>query len=659
MIHPAIVYFLGAIIFWFFLRKRDNYPKAKYFFLLFIPFFAFLQIIFLRGNYLKPQTAYFVRIFDSPFLLFYVDRLNLFFGYIFSLLAFFVILYSFQVKENLYFPLSFFYIGSSLGAIFAGEYLVFFIFLELMALSSTFLIWLGFTLKVHPEGDVHPRAGNGEREESLKAGFRYLLFHLFAGLCLFAGILIEYVNTYLATGRFGLNLLTTPTTKLSFVLILLGIGINACFIPFHTWLPDAYPKASFHTSVLLSIFTTKTAVYALARIFPGVNFLAYMGALMAIYGVTFALMQNKMRKLLSYHIVSQVGYMVAAIGLGGDLGVNGGLFHALNNILYKSLLFMCAGAVIYNLGEEKLSNLGYLFERMPITTFTALIGAFSIAGIPLFNGHISKIIISESAHGNETIYFLLKIATIGTWLSFLKFIYFGFLRKTMQTDLHGFKQMRISFPRIKYSNPHPYLEAELPLSMLVSMVSLALFCFFTGVYPKIVMQVLPYPLKKINFYSLGNITSAMQVYLVGLLVFVLLKEYFAPRRVFLLDLDYYYRKFVSSFLWFCRRIIAPLDRGYTLGLEKLIPYAKETWMISKEEGNVEKLIVNGSGLLERISERINSFDRNVIDGAVNRLGKIIFLLARKLRYIQTGYAQNYATIMFFCLIVLIFFLVIF
>jgi multicomponent Na+:H+ antiporter subunit D len=632
--HPTVVYFLGAIILWFFREK-----KVKNFFLLFVPLLVFLQVIFL-----KPQTAYFIHIFDFPVLLFYVDRLNLFFGYIFSLVAFFVVLYSFRVKENIYFSLAFFYIGSSLGAVFSGEYLTFFIFLELMAISSTFLIWLGFTKT---------------REETLKAGFRYLLFHVFAGVCLFAGILIEYLNAYFATGKFGLNLLTTPTTKLSFAFILLGIGINACFIPFHTWLPDAYPRTSFYVSVLLSIFTTKTAVYALARIFPGVNFLTYIGALMAIYGVTFAIIQNEMRKLLSYHIISQVGYMVAAIGLGGDLGINGGLFHALNNILYKTLLFMCAGAVIYRLSEEKLSNLGHLSEKMPITTFTVLIGAFSIAGVPLFNGHISKIIISESAHGNETIYFLLKIATIGTWLSFLKFIYFGFLRKTMQTDLHGFKQMKISFPRIKYSNPHPYLEAELPLTMLIPMVILAFFCFFTGVYPKLVIQILPYPLKEIIFYSLKNITSAMQVYLVGLLIFTLLNTYFVPGKVIFLDLDYYYRKVVASFLCLCRKVIAPLDVAYTSSLEKLIPYAKETWMVSKEEGNVEKIIVNGSGLIVRTSERVAFFDQNVIDGTVNHLGKIIVLWAKKLRHIQTGYLQNYATVMFFFLIVLIFFLVIF
>ena len=183
------------------------------------------------------------------------------------------------------------------------------------------------------------------------------------------------------------------------VLIVLGIGVNIAFIPLHTWLPDAYPRANFVASVFLSVYTTKAAVYLLARAQPGTEFIAFMGAIMAVYGVIFAVFQNDMRRLLSYHIVSQVGYMVAGIGilgwLGaadavGQLGLNGGMAHLFNHILYKALLFMAIGVIIWKTGENALSRVGGLQKKMPVTAIAFWIAAFSIAGVPLFNGFVSK-----------------------------------------------------------------------------------------------------------------------------------------------------------------------------------------------------------------------------------------------------------------------------
>ncbi len=417
----------------------------------------------------------------------------------------------------------------------------------------------------------------------------------------------------------------------------------------------------------MSVYTTKTAVYALARIFPGVNLLAYIGALMAIYGVTLAVMQNEMRKLLSYHIISQVGYMVCAIGLGGDLGVNGGVAHALHHILYKSLLFMCAGAVIYRLGEERLSDLGGLAKRMPLTTLTCLIASFSIAGLPFFNGYISKTIITEVAHQthNYAICLILKLATIGTWLSFLKLTYFCFLRRKENVEVR-----------------------EVPLNMNIAMLAVAFLCFLTGIYPKFVLGILPYPMEEMHFYSSLRLFSAPQIYLTALIIFFLLKKYFAPRKVIILDLDYFYKKFihflsivckvitkidaaytgvivirlskkvVSLFIRLCKNI-AKFDAIYTLDIERLIPYARETTLISVEEGRVERIIANGNGLIVRSSERLALFDKEIIDGTVNRIGSLAISIGKKLRHIQTGYVQNYAAVMFFLLLVILTFYLIF
>jgi len=649
IMHPGLIYFVGAVLLLLWEITQRKGVRIRKFIVFFIPLLALIQTIVL-----KPPTAWLTRLFDLPLIFFYVDKMSLFMGYIFVLIGFLAIIYAFKIEDNLFFIFSFLYIGSSLGVLFAGDYLTFFIFWEIMALAPTFLIWQGARTPLLSSRPL--RAGYLGGEEALKAGYRYLIFHLIGGLFLLAGIIIEFTYRPFLPGDPATFLVTTPTTNLSSILILIGIGVNAAFILLHTWLPDAYPKAPFTASVLMSVYTTKTAVYALARLFPGVNLVAYLGTLMAIYGVTFALMQNNMRKLLSYHIISQVGYMVASIGLGGDLGVNGGLAHALHHILYKGLLFMCAGAVIYRLGEERLANLGDLFKKMPITTFTALVASFSIAGLPLFNGFISKTIISETAHQthNYTVYLILKLASVGTWLSFLKFTYFGFLRKETGDKL----------PHYSSVGAGPQLPIkEVPWNMQISMLTVAFLCFLTGLYPKLVMSILPYPmggdyLSGLHFYSGHNLLSAAQIYLITLFIFWLSKEYFAPHEIETLDFDYFYKSAYGGFIWSCKTIFTKFDTLYTQSVEKVLPYARESWGISIEEGSVEKIIKNGGGLIVQTSERISSFDQDIIDGTVNRIVSFIVDIGKKLRKIQSGYLQNYASIIFLALLLLILFLLI-
>ncbi|MHC1610353.1 MAG: proton-conducting transporter transmembrane domain-containing protein, partial [Candidatus Methanospirareceae archaeon] len=356
-IPPAFIYILGAALLPLFGRG-----EARKVFLIALAVLGLIGVAVL-----EPQTSWVIGVLPGIDLtLLYADRLSLIMGYIFGLIGAIAILYSLDtVKETGQYICGLLYLGSALGAVFAGDFFTLYVFWEIMAFSSLGLIWY--------EGS----------ERAWNAGMRYILFHIFGGCALLGGIIIHYVNTgAIAVGpvEFGWG----------YLLMLIGIGVNTAFIPLHVWLPDSYPEATIAGAVFLCVYTTKTGVYVLARTFPGVKAVAYMGGVMCLYGVVFALMQNDVRKLLSYHIVSQVGYMVAGVGIGTYIGINGGIAHVFNHILYKALLFMCMGAVIYSTGRRNLTDLGGLAKKMPVTMITCMIAAFSISGVPGFNGYISK-----------------------------------------------------------------------------------------------------------------------------------------------------------------------------------------------------------------------------------------------------------------------------
>jgi len=244
-------------------------------------------------------------------------------------------------------------------------------------------------------------------------GLRYLLVHLFGGSLLLAGILGQ-VQT---TGGIALQLLEAG--RLSSWLILGGIAVNAAIPPLHAWLSDAYPRATVTGAVFLSAFTTKSAVYLLARVAPGWEILIALGVIMALYGVIFAVLANNIREILAYHIISQVGYMVAGVGIGTPLALNGAVAHAFSHILYKALLFMGAGMVLHATGRSRLTELGGLAGKMPLTLWLYMVGAFSISGFPLFNGFISKSMVVSAALDAryQATYLLLVLASVGTFLS--------------------------------------------------------------------------------------------------------------------------------------------------------------------------------------------------------------------------------------------------
>ncbi len=324
-IHPALFFFLGALL----LPLIKG--KAKKGFILLVPVCAIVAVAMAKyGSYGAYHFVGVEGLFGR------VDKLSMVFAWVFVIMAFLGALYALHREEDGHHMAGFFYVGASLGAIFAGDYLTLFIFWEIMAFSSVFLIWYR------------------KEKKSIEAGFRYLLFHVFGGLLFFTGMMLYYAKT----GSFVFTSILPANASWPEYLILAGFALNAAVLPLHAWLPDAYPEASVEGAVFLCAFTTKTAVYVLARGFTGFEILAIMGTAMTVFGVCYAVIENDIRRVLAYHIISQVGYMVAGVGIGTEMAVNGASAHAFAHILYKALLFMGAGAVLYVTGTAKLTPSG-------------------------------------------------------------------------------------------------------------------------------------------------------------------------------------------------------------------------------------------------------------------------------------------------------------
>lgn len=477
-------------------------PVKKVYMLL-IPVITFIEL-----STLEHQTSYVYNFLDFSIILLQVDRLSLVIGYIFVIIGFLAILYSLHVKEDGQILAAYSYVGSALGVVFAGDFFTLFVFSEIMAFTSLALIWYN------------------KETRSIDAGFRYILMHIFAGLCLFAGIIIHYMTT-------GSIEITRIESGITAPLFFIGVGLNTAFILIHTWLPDSYPKSTITGAVFLSVYTTKTGVYVLARVLPGYDAVAYMGGAMVLYGVVFALLQNDTRKLLSYHIVSQVGYMVAAVGIGTALAINGGIAHVFNHILYKALLFMCMGAVIFGTGRTHLTELGGIWRKMPVTMIACMIAAFSISGLPGFNGFVSKgmIIMAAGLEHMPMLQLALILGSIGTFLSFLKLTYFVFFKK-----------------------PKEEIEAkEVPLHMQTAMGITAFLCVLFGLYPKLLFNILPFEFAKYHIeyhtFSIGHIAGTSQLMMMTAIVFFLGLKYFEPHRKITLDVDWFYRKCGTWLIW--------------------------------------------------------------------------------------------------------------
>lgn len=520
-IPPAFLFIIGAIL----IPLLKGRIRQAY--LLFLPVAAYLNLLNMPEG-----TAYVLNFLNYELVFARVDGLSKAFGYIFVIITFAGFLFSLHLKESREHVAGAIYAGCALGAVFAGDYITLFIFWEIMAIAAAFIIWGSKT-----------KASNG-------AGFRYILVHLAGGLFLLIGIILQISSTGSTEFSFtGLN-------GIGAYFILLGFAVNAAIPPLHAWLPDAYPEAPVTGAVYLTAFTTKTAVYVLARGFAGEEILMWAGAIMAVYGVTFAMLQNNMRRLLSYHIVSQVGFMVCGIGIGTQLAINGAVAHAFSHILYKALLFMSTGSVIYVTGKTMLSQLSGndLYKTMPVTLILYLIGAFSISGVPLLNGFISKsmTVYAAGMEKEAIIYLMLTFASVGTFLSVaLKLCYFAWFGKRTEHTI-----------TVQAKEP--------PLNMLLGMGLTAFLCFFMGIYPKVLYDILPFAVDY-EPYKAAKVLSTSSLLLFTALGFMLLRNKIIPAPKISLDTDWFYRKGADAFMWFISNPMARLSAGVSKIVFETIP----------------------------------------------------------------------------------------
>ena len=448
-----------------------------------------------------------------------VDPLSLAFGYIFHIAAFIAALYALHVRDTIQHVTAMLYVGSAIGAVFAGDLITLFIYWEITALASVFLIFVSRTQRAY------------------QAGIRYLIVQIGSGVLLLAGILLHYHDS----GSLSFDQLIGPDGNLSDAsagvwLIFAAFGIKCAFPLLHNWLQDAYPQATVTGAVFLSAFTTKLAVYALARGFPGTEVLIGIGVVMTLFPIFFAVIENDLRKVLCYSLNNQLGFMVVGVGIGTELALNGAVAHAFVHILYKALLFMSMGAVLYRTGTIRASDLGGLYRSMPWTAAFCIVGAMSISAFPLFSGFVAKsLTMSAVTEGYYMLTFIgLLIASAGVMEhSGIKIPYFAF-----------------------FGHDSGIRCKEAPWHMCLAMGVAAVLCIAIGWFPQPLYALLPYPVVYQPYADFGHSVTQLQLLLFAALAFVVLKRtgmYPAEQASLNLDTDWLYRRVAPRVI---RQIVA-------------------------------------------------------------------------------------------------------
>jgi len=426
-----------------------------------------------------------------------VTTIGQLFATVFSLMALVGGIFAYKQASTLELSAAFVYAGSAIGVTLSGDLITLFIFWEIMAIGSTLVIWAA------------------QHEGAYRASIRYLLIHLFGGLLLMAGIAGHVIET----GSIRFEALSLDS--IAQYLILAGFLINAGAPPLSAWIADAYPEASPSGTVFLSAFTTKTAVFTLLVAFPGTWLLIPIGIYMIFYGIIYALLENDMRRILAYSIVNQVGFMVTGIGLGTEMALNGAAAHAFAHIIYKALLLMSAGAVLYRTGKRRCTDLGGLYQTMPWTALLGIIGALAISSFPFTSGFVTKSMIAQSAADQHLaiVWFALAAASAGVFLhAGIKFPWFVFFQKD--------------------SGMRP---PEAPRNMLLAMTIFAAFCIGLGVYPEPLYAILPFEVAY-QAYTAAHLVAYFQLLLFAGLAFFVMLPMMKRTLTISLDFDWFYRK---------------------------------------------------------------------------------------------------------------------
>ena len=441
-----------------------------------------------------------------------VDKLSMMFGYLFHLASFIAVLYALHVKDTVQHVAGLAYAASAVGAVFAGDLLTLFVFWELLALTSVFLIWARRT------------------ERAYSSGMRYLIIQVLSGVLLLAGLLIfAQVNDSLLFNQISLQ--HDGIAQIGAWLIFFAFGIKCAFPFMHTWLTDAYPEATPSGTVFLASFTTKVAVYAFARGFPGEEILVWIGVTMACFPIFFAVIENDLRRVLAYSLINQIGFMIVGIGIGTAIALNGAVAHAFNDVIFKGLLMMTMGAVLHMTGKINGSELGGLYKSMPKTTILCIVGAASISAFPLFSGFVSKSMIMAAAvaEGYDVVWLLLLFAAAGVFHhAGIKIPYFAF-----------------------FAHDSGIRTTEPPKNMLIAMTLAAIACVVLGSFPaQTVYALLPWE-HSYQPYDVTHVLTQLQLLFFSALAFVWLnlRNMYPPELPSTnLDTDWFYRRLAPNVL---------------------------------------------------------------------------------------------------------------
>ncbi len=505
---PGLILCLGGLLI---PLLRGNVQRAL---ALALPILSFANLVGWGFTGIESGISHQFEVMGYTLVMARVDKLSLIFGYIFHIAAFLSVIYSLHVDDAKQMASGTIYAGAGIGAVFSGDLISLFIFWEITAFTSVFLIW----------------AANNERAN--KAAIRYLVVQVASGVLLLAGAILHYQSTgSLAFGSLDqVGAFTEHIGQAGVQLILLSFAIKCAFPFLHNWLQDAYPKATATGTVFLSAFTTKLAVYTLIRGFAGFEPLIYVGVVMTLFPIFFAVVENDLRKVLAYSLNNQLGFMVVAVGVGSEMAINGACAHAFAHILYKALLFMSMGAVLHRVGTTKASQLGGLYRSMPVTAICCIIGAASISAFPLTSGFISKALTLQGVidAGHAWIWGGLLIASAGVM-----------------------EHSGIKIPFFAFFGHDSGIRCErAPLNMQIAMVITAALCLVIGCMPGQLYALLPYA-TEYKPYTGAHIVTQFQLLLFAMLAFVILMKYWGypdEEEAENLDTDWLYRRAFPA-LW--------------------------------------------------------------------------------------------------------------
>jgi len=496
-LHPAFVLILGSIL----LAVLPSW-RLRRVYLIALPILSLVNVLGIKAGTEFPHWE-FLGIETIPI---HVGKLNLLFVWLFHIAAIIASIYSLHLRDRVQLVADAMYAGSAIGVAFAGDFLTLFFFWEMLSITSVFQIWCAKT------------------KRSGASGIRYLLFQIGSGLLLLAGIALLYAKPSDGIASMAITRLDLHNQPGAW-LILMAIGIKCGFPFLHTWLTDSYPEATTTGTVLLSAFTTKVAVCVLAQTFAGTELLVPIGMVMMVFPIFYAVLENDLRRVLSYSMINQIGFMVVGIGIGSQLAINGAVTHAFNDVIFKGLLFMSMGAVLFRTGKITCSDLGGLFRSMPKTTALCIVGAASISAFPFFSGFVSKsMIIAAAAEEHRT----------GLWLV-LVFASAGVLHHA-----------GIKIPFFAFFNRDSGIRCqEAPRHMLIAMLIAALFCLFNGMFPnQFLYKLAPFPVDFVP-YTLEHVGTQFQLLVFAVLAFIWLhRAGLEPHAIpcVNLDADFFYRK---------------------------------------------------------------------------------------------------------------------